>query len=153
MFISTFLIGRKRITGAEENKIFGSDSSRQLSVLFHFAPSKKRPRTYTPSYDTGEREERKETRVVRSEKIIHNKKAHNKTYLWLDGVICCRHWFVLKCKLINWQSVFSRIILTCPRQKSLGEEETRDPIHYWRFIHEPVVEEVDSFEQVIDVTC
>lgn len=48
--ISLFLTGRKRITGAKEKSTFGSDSASECSFLHHLAPSRKSPRTYTPSY-------------------------------------------------------------------------------------------------------
>ena len=58
---------------------------------------------------------------------------------------------VLKTELINRDGVFTGVVLLDSSQESLCEEETRDPIRRRCATIEPIAEELESSEEIVDI--
>jgi len=54
-------------------------------------------------------------------------------------------------KEVDGDGVLARIVLLDPGQKGLSEEKPRQPEHRWRIVVEPILQEFETSQEVVDI--
>jgi len=66
--------------------------------------------------------------------------------------VCIVHNHLIKCQCVNGDRVFTRVILECASQETVGEEEFVDPVDVGDSVINPILEECKSDLDILDVT-